>query len=134
MATPLFRMLIPDLRERAIPFVITLFESLGLSIKNPQTGRITTWNEEGSQEEIEESLAFTKLATGPVRNVQFWKTAGDDVFVTWDERSDGCLLSIFLNGVSLDLAAALVGAFTRSALTEFRGRYGETTVLSLLIE
>lgn len=130
MPAPVCHVLIPDRPDRAIPFVVPLFETSGLSVKNPHTGKITTWNEDGTQEEIAEAQAYQLIAGGHVQNIQFWKTASDDVFVSWEERADGCMLSIFLDGVSADLADGLVGLFTRSALTTFREKYGETIVLT----
>ncbi|MEF9387378.1 hypothetical protein V4890_17400 [Ralstonia solanacearum species complex bacterium KE056] len=134
MATPVCRVLIPEALEQAFLFVVALFDAVGLTITNPESLRVTTWTDNGEQKEIPETIAIREVTSGSIRNVQFWKNPSEDVFVSWDERIDGCMFSIFLDGVDSDLAVALIGKFTKPLLTEFRTQYQEGTALTLLFE
>jgi hypothetical protein len=49
MTTRIFRVSIPGDLESAFSFVAACISSAGLVIRNPETGRITSWSDEGEQ-------------------------------------------------------------------------------------
>lgn len=134
MATPVCRILVPEALEQAFLLVAALLESAGLFIANPASKRITTWTDDGEQKDVPGTTVIREVTSGSVRNIQFWKNLGEDVFVSWEERLDGCMFSIFLDGVDSDLAVTLIGSFTKLVLTTFRGRYHEGAVVTIAFE
>jgi hypothetical protein len=68
MATRIFRVSIPGSLELAFNFVADCVSSAGLMIRNPETGRVTSWSDEGeqivtAQEELLKKINLDRLKT-----------------------------------------------------------------------
>ncbi|ALS59998.1 hypothetical protein AT302_09720 [Pandoraea norimbergensis] len=116
-------MLIPDTLEQSFVFVVTMLEAFGLTISNPQNSKVTTWDESGVQIEIAAENVPNAVLTGSILNIQFWKSAGEDMFVAWETVDGGCSFSFFLDGLDSNFSLMLVAKLAESALTRFRSRY-----------
>lgn len=134
MAKPMCAVFIPETLELAFPFVVAMLKVLGLSIVNPGNMRITTWTDEGDQLEIFEANVSQEVNLGTVRNVQFWRTASEDVFVSWEELQGGCMFSFYFGGVSDDLSVALTSKFAEIVLKKFRAKYRDGPALTIAFE
>jgi len=134
MMTPVCRVAIPEGLEKAFPLVRKLFDAVDLSIVNPHTGSITTWTEEGFQKSVSPATLIDDVISGAIRNIQFWRTASDDVFVSWKFIDGGCMFSIYLNGVDPELCGKIAGKIVEISLSEHRMKYGEGTFLSIDLE
>lgn len=134
MTKPVCQILIPETLDRAFLLVVDLLETLGLSLANPGNGKITTWNDDGDQKVISAMNIVREVASGNVRNVQFWKTASEDVFVSWGDGQDGNVFSIYLDGVDSDLAVMLIAKLAESVLMSLRTRYEEGAALTIKFE
>lgn len=71
MARPVCRVRIPETLEQAFLFVVALLEALGLSLTNPSSAKITTWNDVGDQVEIAAATVCSAVLSGSLRNVNF---------------------------------------------------------------
>lgn len=134
MAKPVCRVLIPEPLEQAFILVAGQLNARGFSLTNPQTSKVTTWTDEGAQVEILALDVVRDVVSGVMNNVQFWKTASDDVFVAWEAAHDRCTFTIYLDGLDSVAAVALVSQFVELALTKFRRGYGEDTAITVEFE
>jgi hypothetical protein len=97
--------LIPDTLEGAFIFVVELLKGVGASLVNPANGKITSWTHDGVQVEVSDTTVVGEVTSGNIRNIQFWTTGSDDVFVSWNAEDNGYRFSFYLDG--LDAAFAL---------------------------
>jgi len=134
MARPVCRVRIPETLEQAFLFVAALLEALGLSLTNPRSAKITTWNDDGDQVEIAAATVCSAVLSGSLRNVQFWRTASEDVFVAWENVQGGCTFSIYLDGLDSAFAVLLISRLVEPVLTTFRSRYDDGEVFAIVFE
>lgn len=134
MARPVCRVRIPETLEQAFLFVVALLEALGLSLTNPSSAKITTWNDDGDQVEIAAARVCSAVLSGSLRNVQFWRTASEDVFVAWENVQGGCTFSIYLDGLDSAFAVLLISRLVEPVLTTFRSRYDDGEVFAIAFE
>lgn len=134
MAKPVCRVLIPYTLEQAFLFVIPLLETLGLTLTNPGSAKITTWTDDGDQVEIAAVKVLSEVLSGSLRNVQFWRSASEDVFVAWENAQGRCTFSIYLDGLDSAFAVALTAKFAESVLTKFRSDYGDGLAFAVEFE
>ncbi|NVH74001.1 hypothetical protein FSB08_15835 [Paraburkholderia sp. JPY432] len=123
MAKPVCRVLIPETLEQAFLFVVALLDGLGLTLTNPDSSKITTWTDDGDQVEIATGKVLSEVLSGSLRNVQFWRSASEDVFVAWENAQGQCTFTIYLDGLDSAFAVALTAKFAESVLTKFRSDY-----------
>lgn len=134
MAKPVCRVLIPETLEHAFLFVVALLEGLGLALTNPGSAKITTWTDEGDQVEIATGKVFSEVLSGSLRNVQFWRSASEDVFVAWENVQDRCMFSIHLDGLDSTFAVALTAKFAEAVLMKFRSAYDDGPAIAVEFE
>lgn len=134
MGKPVFRVLIPGTLEYAFIFVADILKTIGLSIENPGRKKVTTWADDGDQKEISVASVVGAVVSGGIRNVQFWKTSSEDVFVAWQEGANGYSFSIYLDGVDHVFLVMLASKLTESVLMKFGSQYGESVALAVEFE
>lgn len=134
MAKPVCRLLIPETLELAFLFVVTLLEGLGLTLTNPGSAKITIWTGEEDQVEIAIGKVFSEVLSGSLRNVQFWRSASEDVFVAWENVQGRCMFSIYPDGLGSVFAVALTSKFAEAMLTKFRSAYSDGQALAVEFE
>ncbi|WP_155740763.1 hypothetical protein [Burkholderia territorii] len=120
--------------DQAFPFVVSLLEALGLSLTNPGNAKITTWNDRGEQVMLGAGTVHSAVMSGSLRNIQFWRTVSEDVFVAWENVKGGCTFSFYLDGLDSNFAVLLTSRFVESVLTTFRSRYDDGEVLTISFE
>jgi len=109
-------------------------EELGLSLTNPGNAKITTWNDSGDQVELAAEKVHLAVISGSLRNIQFWKTVSEDVFVAWENVQGGCTFSFYLDGLDPTFTVLLMSRFAELVLTKFRSRYDDGDVLTISFE
>jgi hypothetical protein len=134
MVWPVLKILIPDVLEQAFPVVVELLGECGLKVENPYSFKITTWNDSGDQENIQFGSFLSEVLDGNINNIQFWSTPEDDVFVSWKDGPQGCVFSIYLNGVDRVLAATIVSKLAEEVLVKYKLKYGIGDALSIIFE
>lgn len=134
MVWPVLRILIPDVLEQAFPVVVELLGECGLKVENPYSFKITTWSDSGDQESIPPGNLLSEVLGANITNIQFWSTPEDDVFVSWKGGPQGCVFSIYLNGVDRVLAARIVSKFAEEVLVKYKIKYGIGDALSIVFE
>lgn len=134
MTKPVCRVVIPEALDRAFPLVAALLKALGFSLTNPDTAKVTTWTDDGDQKEIPVTSVVREVVSGAIHNVQFWKTASEDVFLAWEDDTDKCTFAIYLDGLDSVSAIKLIAEFVELALTKLRTRYGEGVALTVEFE
>jgi hypothetical protein len=120
LANPVCRVLIPETLEHAFLFVVALLEALGLTLTNPGSSKITAWTDDGDQIEIATGKVLADVISGSLHNVQFRRSASEDVFVAWEHAQGQCIFSIYLDGLDSVFAVALIAKFAESVLKKFR--------------
>lgn len=134
MAKGVCRVLIPDTRGSAFLFVVDLLKTVGVSLHNPGSGKITTWTDDGEQIEVLGAKILDEVVSGQIRNIQFWKTESKDMFVAWSEAHAGHLFFFYLDGVHVDVAVALASKLVETVLTKYRTRYGDEVAFAIEFE
>ena len=134
MVWPVLKILIPDVLDQAFPVVVGLLGECGLKVENPYNFKITTWSDSGDQENIPFGNFLSAVPDGNITNIQFWSTPEDDVFVSWKDNPQGCIFSIYLNGVDGVLAATIVSKFAEEMLVKYKQKYGICEALSIIFE
>lgn len=134
MAKPVCRVLIPETLEQAFLFVVSLLEALGLTLTNPSSAKITTWTDDGDQVQIASVEVLSEVLSGSLHNVQFWRSASEDVFVAWENAQGGCTFKIYLDGVDSAFAVAVTAKLAEAVLTKFRSEYGDGQTLAIEFE
>lgn len=89
MTKPLCNVLIPGPFELGFIRLKDILSRSGLSLINPGNSKITSWTDEGEQIEIAASEVSTTVSILNISNIQFWKTAEEDVFVSWRLQQGG---------------------------------------------
>jgi hypothetical protein len=128
------RVLIPGTLEGTFPFIVDLLKVEGVSLRNPASGKITSWTDDGEQIEVLEEKIFDQLVSGQVRNIQFWKTESKDMFVSWSEEPTGHLFSFYLDGLPVDVAVSLASKLAEIVLTTYRTGYGDEPAFVIKFE
>lgn len=134
MARPVCHVRIPESLDQAFPFVVSLLGELGLSLTNPGNAKITAWNDSGDQVELATEKVHLAVISGSVRNIQFWRTVSEDVFVAWENAQVGCLFSFYLDGLDPAFAVLLASRLAESVLMTFRSRCDDGDVLTISFE
>ncbi|PMS08620.1 hypothetical protein C0Z17_29280 [Trinickia caryophylli] len=108
----MFRVSIPEDLDLTFELVASCLTAAGLSITNPGNGRITSWSSEGEQFVIDTEKLMFEIKSGAVRNIQFWLSASNDMFVSWEIENSLAVFSFYIDGVddacSVTVAAKLV--------------------------
>ncbi|MBN3755503.1 hypothetical protein G3N95_21345 [Paraburkholderia sp. Tr-20389] len=122
MATRIFRVSIPEGLDLAFTFIAACIDSAGLTIKNPETDKITSWSDEGEQVVTASERILPKINSGELTNVQFWSSSSDDMFVSWSR--DGCLstFSLHLDGVDVTQSVAVASKLIEGLLTKYTSK------------
>ncbi|OJA45134.1 hypothetical protein BGV66_19590 [Burkholderia ubonensis] len=123
MAKPILTILLKRPFPDAFRFIEASLQSLGFLLVNPESGQVTHWSDDGEQIPISRTKISDDASTGTVKNVQFWKTNCDDLFVSWADTSSGWRFSFHLNGVAPELKVALATALSNSVLIDLKQQY-----------
>lgn len=134
MAKLVCRVAIPEALERAFPLIDALLKTLGFSLTNPDTAKVTTWTDDGDQNEIPATNVVGDVVLGALQNVQFWRAASEDIFLAWEEDTDKCTFAIYLDGLDSVSAIRVIAEFVELVLTKLRTRYGEGVALTVEFE
>lgn len=131
MAKPFLTVLVKGSFPEAFGFVETLLQPLGFLLVNPDSGQITHWSDDGQQIAISRTWIIDEAQTGKAKNVQFWQSGCDDLFVSWIDASPGWEFSFHLDGVTPELKVALATALSNAILVDLRLQYGEECALRI---
>ncbi len=66
-----------------------------------------------------------------MKNVQFWRSDSDDLFVSWIDASPGWEFSFHLNGVIPELKIALVTALASAILVDLKLQYEDESAFRI---
>lgn len=119
MATRVLRVSIPERLDLAFTFVAACLNSAGVVIKNPETGRITSWSDEGEQVVTAAEDLLQEIKSGALKNVQFWISSSEDMFVSWNEDGRLSIFSLHLDGVGIDRSVAVASRLIEGLLTDY---------------
>ncbi|CAB3759171.1 hypothetical protein GQ57_20125 [Burkholderia sp. MSh2] len=131
MAKPILILVLKGSFPDAFCFVETLLQSLGFLLANPDSGRVTHWSDDGQQSAVSRAGIVDEAPAGVVKNVQFWRSGDDDLFVSWIDVSPGWEFSFHLNGVTAELKVALATALSKAVLVDLKLQYGEESALRI---
>lgn len=131
MAKPILTILLKGTFGENFRFVETLLEPLGLLLANPDSGRITHWSDDGRQIVISHSAIVDEASAGVMKNVQFWGTGCDDLFVSWLNASSGWEFSFHLNGVTPTLKIALANVLSNAVLIDLQQQYQDESAFRI---
>lgn len=126
MATRIFRVSIPTDLASAFSFIAACVNSAGLILQNPETGKITSWSDDGQQIVTVSAEVLEKIKSGELKNVQFWSSPSDDMFVSWDGDGRLSTFSLHLDGVDVIHCVAVAskvieGLLARDASKDLAG-------------
>lgn len=127
-------MLTPDSFDNAFPLVADVLSELGESLVNPETRKITSWNEEGGPVELDWRGSVKQTVRPQAGSVQFWLAADDDIFVSWTLKEPGVEFDFYLNGVCVETAKCLIAKLAEIILTRFKHAYQDETALAFRFE
>ncbi|MBN3820096.1 hypothetical protein G3N57_27440 [Paraburkholderia sp. Se-20369] len=131
MAKPILIVLLKGSFPEAFCFVETLLKPLGYLLANPDGGRITHWSDDGQQIAVSRAWIVDEAPAGVMKNVQFWQSDSDDLFVSWIDASPGWEFSFHLNGVTSELKIALATALSNAVLVDLKLQYVEESALRI---
>ncbi|MCA7931531.1 hypothetical protein LGM45_21020 [Burkholderia cepacia] len=131
MAKPILIVLLKGPFPEAFCFVETLLKPLGFLLANPDSGRITHWSDDGQQIDVSRAKIVDEASTGVMKNVQFWRSDSDDLFVSWIDASPGWEFSFHLNGVIPELKIALVTALASAILVDLKLQYEDESAFRI---
>ena len=77
---------------------------------------------------------INEASAATMKNVQFWSTSSEDLFVSWIEASPGWLFSFHLNGVNPELKIALTTALSNSVLTDLKLQYEDECAFRIVFD
>ncbi|NYH26834.1 hypothetical protein [Paraburkholderia bryophila] len=123
MAKPILTVLLKGSFLDVFRFVEALLLPLGFSLANPGSGRVTHWSDDGEQIAIPRDMITNQASMSTPKNVQFWSTSSEDLFVSWVDASLGWWFSFHLDGVIPELRVALTTALSNSVLIESKLQY-----------
>ncbi|NTZ87217.1 hypothetical protein FCJ61_30585 [Burkholderia metallica] len=118
MANRIFRISILGDLEFAFYFVATCIGSAGLMMKNPGTGEITSWSDEGEQIVTTYEELLVKIKSGNMTNVQFWSSPDEDMFVSWSRGDCQSTFSLYLDGVDVIYSVAVASKLIEGLLAQ----------------
>jgi hypothetical protein len=122
MTTRIFRASIPEGLDQAFAFIVACLASAGLTIQNPDTGKITSWSDEGEQLVTPSGELLLKITSGELDNVQFWSSASEDMFVSWNSDGSRNTFSLHLDGVDVVRSVAVASRLIEGFLTQYRNK------------
>ncbi|MEN4921817.1 hypothetical protein ABE485_24345 [Achromobacter spanius] len=134
MVWPVLQVVIPETLGTAFVVVRGAFEECGLKIENPDNSKVSTWGVDGDQKNVAAGDLSSEVEGGKITNIQFWRTAGDDVFVAWKKEVRGCVFSIYLDGVDRNVATRIVSKFTEIVLVKYRLKLANGEALAIVFE
>lgn len=123
MAKSILTVLLKGEFPEAFHFIETLLQPLGLLLANPDSERITHWSDDGRQIAVSRADIVDDASTGEVKNVQFWRASGHDLFVSWIYTSPGWRFSFHLDGVEPELKSALATTLANAVLIDRKLQY-----------
>ncbi|NIE55144.1 MULTISPECIES: hypothetical protein [unclassified Burkholderia] len=118
MANRTFRISIPGDLDSAFSFLATCIGSAGLTLKNPGTGEITSWSDEGAQIVTAADEVLLKIKSGDMANVQFWSSSSEDMFVSWSQGDCQTIFSLYLDGVDVNYSVAVASKIIEGLLAQ----------------
>ncbi len=124
MTTRIFRVSVPERLDLAFIFIMACLNSAGLVIQNPETGRITSWSDEGEQVVTASEDLLREIKSGALKNVQFWISSCDDMFVSWSADGRLSIFSLYLDGVDIDRSVVVASRLIEGLLA----RYASTSL------
>jgi hypothetical protein len=134
MATRILRVSIPERLDLAFTFIAACLNSAGLVIENPETGRVTSWSDEGEQiVTITEDLLH-EIKSKALTNVQFWISRSEDMFVSWNEDGRQSVFSLHLDGVDVSRSVAVASSLIEGLLTQYAGMNLSGDAFALVFE
>ncbi|GAB2915479.1 hypothetical protein GCM10027093_62650 [Paraburkholderia jirisanensis] len=119
MTTRIFRVSMPGDLELAFNFVAACISSAGLVIRNPETGRITSWSDEGEQIVTTPEELLKKIKAGSLENVQFWSSSSEDMFVSWSGDGRRNIFLLHLDGVDILHSVAVASKLVEGLLMQY---------------
>ncbi|WP_414447866.1 hypothetical protein AB4851_14910 [Burkholderia sp. 22PA0099] len=135
MTAGIFRVSIPESLDMAFTFIKNCLNSSGLMIQNSETGIITSWSEEGEQIVTASEDLLHKIKSGYLKNVQFWISSSDDIFVSWSENDRGLsVFSIYLDGVDIGCSLDVASKIMEGLLTQYTNMNLSGCVFSMAFE
>ncbi|WP_175702054.1 hypothetical protein [Burkholderia ambifaria] len=123
MAKPILTVLLKRPFPDAFRFIEAMLQPLGFLLLNPESRQIMHWSDEGEQIPIPLDKISDEASTGTIKNVHFWKTGCDDLFMSWVDTSSGWSFSFHLDGVAPELKVALATALLNSVLIDLKQQY-----------
>ncbi len=126
--------LIPSAIEKAFLLICETLKKSGASLLNPESEKVMTWSDTGDKVEFVEANIMHEVISGHVKNVQFWVTDSQDVFVSWSQQDEGWRFSIYLDGLPTALAAKLTSLLMEIVLIKHKSCYGDATAFSIVFE
>ncbi|WP_423394994.1 hypothetical protein [Burkholderia sp. LMG 21824] len=131
MAKPILIVLLKGPFSEAFCFVETLLKPLGFMLANPDSGRITHWSDDGHQIAVSRATIVDEASTGRLKNVQFWQSGSDDLFVSWIDASLGWEFSFHLDGVKPELKIALATALSSAIFVDLNLKYEDESAFRI---
>jgi hypothetical protein len=121
MATRILRVSIPGRLVLAFTFIAACLNSAGLVIENPETGRVTSWSDKGEQIVTATENLLHEIKSRVLKNVQFWISRSEDMFVSWNEDGNQSVFSLHLDGVDVSRSVAVASSLIEGLLTQYVG-------------
>lgn len=131
MAKPVLTVLLKGPFPDVFRLVEALLQPLGWELANPESGRVTHWSDEGEQIAIPSGKIICEASTATVKNVQFWNTNSEDLFVSWIDASPGWRFSFHLDGVTPESNVALTTALSNLVLNDLKLQYEDECVFRI---
>ncbi|MBN3724240.1 hypothetical protein [Burkholderia sp. Ac-20379] len=122
MANRIFRVSIPDDLVSAFSFVAACINLAGLTIQNPETGKITSWSDDGEQIVTVSAEVLENIKSGNLRNVQFWSSPSSDMFVSWNGDARLSTFSLHLDGVAAIHCVAVASKLIEGLLSQYASK------------
>jgi hypothetical protein len=122
MATRIFRVSIPADLVSAFSFIAACVNSAGLTIQNPETGKITSWSDEGEQIVTVSAEVLARIKSGELKNMQFWSSPSNDMFVSWNGDGQLSTFALHLDGVDVIHCVAVASKLIEEMLVQQASR------------
>jgi hypothetical protein len=119
MPKKICKIIVPGELKEALSFVFSLLTDYGLKLKNPASGKISFWNEEGDQLFIKDGNFFNEIIDGGIKNIQFWADASVDFFVSWVEIKNELEVNINFGSSRIDEDVEFVSYLLRQYLIKY---------------
>jgi hypothetical protein len=130
METLVVRIRLGKQQDMGFSSIVRRLERLGLSLSNPVTKLITTFDSREGQIRIEPAALEHALHQKEPGSVQMWFSDSEDVFVSWD----GDELCCYLDGIEAPKRKAVVDALTDYVVNfnEVGSRYGWRLIIEFV--